>query len=131
MWCIWVSSVARSCATRNASNKKNVCEPTLPAGINRPPPSKTISLITRIQDHLNRMDCLKGDFQAFGATGGSTVDNRLTFGVDRAVWTLSAKMNDGAPWHKGVLQGSGKIHDLLAQGRRGGQPTTCDQTRLS
>ena len=49
------------------------------------------------------MDCLKDDFQAFGATDGSTVDNRLTFGVDRAVWTLAAKMDDGAPWHKGVL----------------------------
>ena len=52
------------------------------------------------------MDCLKDDFQAFGATDGSTVDNRLTFGVDRAVWTLAAKMDDGAPWHKGVLQGA-------------------------
>ena len=51
----------------------------------------------------NWMDCLKDDFQAFGATDGSTVDNRLTFGVDRAVWTLAAKMDDGAPWHKGVL----------------------------
>ena len=49
------------------------------------------------------------DFQAFGATDGSTVDNRLTFGVDRAVWTLAAKMDDGAPWHKGVLQGAEKF----------------------
>ena len=56
------------------------------------------------------MDCLKDDFQAFGATNGSTVDNRLTFGVDRAVWTLAAKMDDGAPWHKGVLmQGAEKF----------------------
>ena len=55
------------------------------------------------------MDCLKDDFQAFGATDGSTVDNRLTFGVDRAVWTLAAKMDDGAPWHKGVLQGAEKF----------------------
>ena len=29
----------------------------------------------------NWLDCLKGDFQAFGATDGFTVDNRLTFGV--------------------------------------------------
>ena len=49
----------------------------------------------------NWMNCLKDDFQAFGATDGSTVDNRLTFGVDRAVWTLAAKMDDGTPWHKG------------------------------
>ena len=45
----------------------------------------------------NWTDCLKDDFQAFGATGGSTVDNRFTFGVDRAVWTLAAKIDDGAP----------------------------------
>ena len=57
----------------------------------------------------NWMDCLKDEFQAFGATDGSTVDNRLTFGVDRAVWTLAAKMDDGAPWHKGVLQGAEKF----------------------
>ena len=52
----------------------------------------------------NWMDCLKDVFQAFGAT-----DNRLTFGVDRAVWTLAAKMDNGAPWHKGVLQGAEKF----------------------
>ena len=28
---------------------------------------------------------------------------------DRAVWTLAAKMDDGAPWHKGVLQGAEKF----------------------
>ena len=54
----------------------------------------------------NWLDCLKDDFQAFGATDGSMVDNRLRFGVDRAVWTLAAKMDDGTPWHKGVLQGA-------------------------
>ena len=55
---------------------------------------------------LDGLSHLKDDFQAFRATDGSTVDNRLTFGVDRAVWTLAAKMDDGAPWHKGVLQGA-------------------------
>ena len=55
------------------------------------------------------MDCLRDDFQAFGATDGSTVDNRLTFGVDKAVWTLAAKIDDGAPWHKGVLKGAEKF----------------------
>ena len=29
--------------------------------------------------------------------------------VDRAVWTLAAKMDDGASWHKGVLQGAEKF----------------------
>ena len=32
---------------------------------------------------------------------------------------------------QGGVAGSGKVHGLLAQGRRGGQPTTCDQTGLS
>ena len=54
----------------------------------------------------NWLDCRKDDFQAFGATDGSTVDNRLTFGVNRAVWTLAANMDDRVPWHKGVLQGA-------------------------
>ena len=45
-----LSSVARSCATRDASNKYNVCKPTIPAGINRPPPSETISHVTRVPD---------------------------------------------------------------------------------
>ena len=34
------------------------------------------------------------------------MDNRLTFGLNRAEWTLAAKMDDGVPWHKGVLQGA-------------------------
>ena len=66
----------------------------------------------------NWMDCLKDDFQAFGATDGSTVDSRLTFGVDRAVWTLAAKMDDGAPWHKGVLQGAEKFMTAWRKKRR-------------
>ena len=57
----------------------------------------------------NWINCLKGDFQAFGATYDATVDNLLTFGVDRAVWTLAAKMYDGVPWHKRVLQEAAKF----------------------
>ena len=57
----------------------------------------------------NLLDCLKDDFQAFGATDGSTVDNRLTFGVNKAVWTLAEKTNDEVPWHKGVLQGAENV----------------------
>ena len=41
------------------------------------------------------MNCLKDEFQAFGATDGSTVDNRLTFGVDRTVWTLGRRGTRG------------------------------------
>ena len=48
---VCLSSVARSCATRDASSKDNVCKPTIPAGINRPPPSETISHVTRVPDH--------------------------------------------------------------------------------
>ena len=44
--CVWVPSVARSCATKDAKNKDNVWKPTVPAGINCPPPSETISPIT-------------------------------------------------------------------------------------
>ena len=31
---------------------------------------------------------------------------------------------------QGGVAGSGNVYDLRAQGRSGGQPTTCDQTRL-
>ena len=48
---VWLSSVARSCATRDASNKDNVCKPTVPAGINRPPPSETTSHVNRVPDY--------------------------------------------------------------------------------
>ena len=51
MWCVWLSSVARSCATRDASNKDNVWKPTIPAGINRPLLSETISHVTRVPNH--------------------------------------------------------------------------------
>ena len=77
----------------------------------------------------NWMDCLKDVFQAFGATDGSTMDNRLTFGVGR----MDPCGEDGR-WGavaQGGVAGSGKNHDLLARERRGGQPTTCDRTRLS
>ena len=77
----------------------------------------------------NWMDCLKDDFQALGATDGSTMENRLTFGVGR----MDPYGEDGR-WGavaQGGVAGSGKYHDLLAQGGRGGQPMTCDGTRLS
>ena len=45
--CVWVSSVARLCATKDAKNKDYLCGPTIPAGLNRPPPSKTTSHVTR------------------------------------------------------------------------------------
>ena len=42
-----VLSVARSRTAWDDNNKENVCNPNIPAGIKCPPPSKTISLITR------------------------------------------------------------------------------------
>ena len=49
--CVCLSSMARSCAARDASNKDNLCISTIPAGINCPPPSKTISPVTRGPDY--------------------------------------------------------------------------------
>ena len=74
----------------------------------------------------NWMDCLKDDFQAFGATDGSTVDNRLTFGVDRAVWSLAAKMDDGRRGTRGCCR---ERKSSWPPGTR--KKTTCDQTGLS
>ena len=39
--------MARSCAARDDNNNDNVCKPNISAGLKCPPPSKTISLITR------------------------------------------------------------------------------------
>ena len=75
----------------------------------QPYPVDPSSCYLYVSDDFTLIHTYKDDFQAFGATDGSTVDNRLTFGVDRAVWTLAAKMDDGAPWHKGVLQGAEKF----------------------
>ena len=52
--------MARSCAARDAGNKDNVCEPTIPAGINCPPPSKTISPVTRVPDRPNMLSGTTG-----------------------------------------------------------------------
>ena len=67
--------MARSCATRNASHKDYVCESTIPAGINRPPSSKTISSVTRVPSHLNTLS--EGILDCTGA---------LTFGYGCTVY---------------------------------------------
>ena len=54
----------------------------------------------------NWLKCLRDDFQAFGATDGSTDDKRLMFGVESALWPFAAKKEGGIPWHAGVLQGA-------------------------
>ena len=66
MWCVWLSSLARSCATRDVSNKDNVCKPTIPAKKNGPPPSETISHVTRVPNHKTRYAELKDSFSAEG-----------------------------------------------------------------
>ena len=43
--------MARSCAAWDDNTKDNVCTPNIPAGIKCPPPSKTISPITRFGDN--------------------------------------------------------------------------------
>ena len=49
---------ARSCAARDDNNKDNVCTPTIPAGLKRPPPSKTISPIAWFGTILNTLSVL-------------------------------------------------------------------------
>ena len=66
MWCVWLFSLARSCATRDVSNKDNVCKPTIPAKTNGPPPSETISHVTRVPNHKTRYAELKDSFSAEG-----------------------------------------------------------------
>ena len=46
--------LGRSCAAWDDNNKDNVCKPNIPAGIECPPPSKTISPITRFEANLTK-----------------------------------------------------------------------------
>ena len=51
MWCVWLSSVARSCATWDEGTKDDVFYTNYISRISRPPPSETISYILRVPDH--------------------------------------------------------------------------------
>ena len=54
--CCIVLPAARSCAAWDDNNKYNVCTPTIPAGLKRPPPSKTIDNLTYhlVWDHTEQ-----------------------------------------------------------------------------
>ena len=60
--------MARSCAAWDDNNKDNVCELNIPAGIKCPPPSKTISFITRLgpTQHVKRENPEKAYKEVFG-----------------------------------------------------------------
>ena len=53
--CVWLSSVVRSCATRDDSNKYNVCTPAIPAGIYRPPPSRPSRIYPECRAYETRL----------------------------------------------------------------------------
>ena len=67
--CYITLPTARSCADWNADNKDNECKPSIPAGLKRPPPSKTTSLITWFEAHSTRQ------------ARGSLEDLREVFGL--------------------------------------------------
>ena len=66
--CVRVSSVAQSCATKDANYKYNVCKPTIPAGIKCPPPSKTISPIDWFGAISTRL--ARGSLKVYGKVFG-------------------------------------------------------------
>ena len=53
--CVWLSSMARLCATRDERNNDNVCTPTISAGINRPPPSRPSRIYPECRTHETRL----------------------------------------------------------------------------
>ena len=53
-----------TCANKDANNKDDVCKPNIPAGLNRPPPSKTISLTTWFGTISRRLAGILLDLQA-------------------------------------------------------------------
>ena len=60
--------MARSCAAWDDNNKDNVCKPNIPAGIKCPPPSKTISPITRFGANSTRL--ARGSWKVYGKVFG-------------------------------------------------------------
>ena len=77
---MWLSSVARSYATRDDSNKDNVCTPTISAGIDRPPPSRPSRIYPEGRAYETRLAvkdsfsdqgiCEKMSFEQFGEYDG-------------------------------------------------------------
>ena len=72
--------MARSCATMDASNKDNVCKPTIPGGVNRPPPSETIFHVTRVPNHETRAEKKYARKKHKAARSRSRLED-LTFGT--------------------------------------------------
>ena len=48
---MWLSSVARSCATQDDVDKDNVCTPTISPGINRPPHLRPSRIHLKLRDY--------------------------------------------------------------------------------
>ena len=63
-FCVWLSSVAQSCAARDESNKDNLCTPTISAGINRSPPSRPSRIYPECRTHKTRL-AVKDSFSAW------------------------------------------------------------------
>ena len=53
--CVWLSSVARSFATRDDSTKDNMCTLTISAGINRPPSSRPSRIYPEYRAYETRL----------------------------------------------------------------------------
>ena len=53
--------------------------------------------------------CRRDDFNAFGATYGSTDDEPRVFGVPKASWTEAAKVQGGVQWHASVAKGAARF----------------------
>ena len=106
---IWLSSVAPSCATRDASNEDNVCKPTIPAGINRPPPSETISHVTRVPTHETRLARLNYSylFRPKDLVGKCLFiyDGK----VGRRIWSTTE--GEESPWEGSWSDGTGHRSD--------------------
>ena len=83
--CEWVCSVARSCATKDANNKDYVYKPSIPAGINCPPPSKTTSPITWFGTISTILFLPNLRCRLIGTTGAPTLkDDELHLGLTHA-----------------------------------------------
>ena len=55
VWCVWLCSVVRSCATQDDANKDYVCTLTTSLEINRPPHLRSSRIYPELRDYETRL----------------------------------------------------------------------------
>ena len=94
---------------QDASNKDNLCKPTIPPGINRPPPFKIISHVTRLPNHGTRLARLKDSY----LFRPRDLVRKCLFIYDGKVGRRNWSTTEGeeSPWEDSWSDGTGRRSD--------------------